>query len=276
MQRQLHIQGRYGITIFAWSGIEMALWDAAAKRTGVSLATLLGGRRRGSVPAYASLVRYGGAREVRDVCAKAIADGYRDVKLHEIAYEPIAAGREAVGRDVRLTTDVNCNWSLAETEVHAAQDEGARPLLGRGADLAARGFRDPGAAGGAVRRRARRRRECLHRVPVPGPHPRRHLRAAERHQDRRHPRVHEGGGRRAPGRQAVMPHSPYFGPGWWATLQLAAHAPEIGLIEYLYIESEGEVGKNIPLPKKGTIQIPDTPGLGFEPDFDAIDKFRVG
>ena len=68
MQRQLHIQGRYGITIFAWSGIEMALWDAAAKRTGVSLATLLGGRRRGSVPAYASLVRYGGAREVRDVC----------------------------------------------------------------------------------------------------------------------------------------------------------------------------------------------------------------
>ena len=36
--------------------------------------------------------------------------------------------------------------------------------------------------------------------------------------------------------KAVMPHSPYFGPGWWATLQLAAHAPEIGLIEYLYIE----------------------------------------
>ena len=55
-----------------------------------------------------------------------------------------------------------------------------------------------------------------------------------------------------------------------------AHAPEIGLIEYLYIESEGEVGKDIPLPKKGTIQIPDAPGLGFEPDFDAIDRFRVG
>ena len=74
----------------------------------------------------------------------------------------------------------------------------------------------------------------------------------------------------------VMPHSPYFGPGWWATLQLAAHAPEIGLIEYLYIESDGEVGKDIPLPKKGIIHIPDTAGLGFEPDFDAIDKFRVG
>ena len=44
---------------------------------------------------------------------------------------------------------------------------------------------------------------------------------------------------------------------------------------WLYERSEKGFG-NIPLPKKGMIQIPDTPGLGFEPDFDAIDKFRVG
>src|SRR4029450_3521620 len=74
MQRQLHIQGRYGITIFAWSGIEMALWDIAAKRTGVSLATLLGGRRRGSVPAYASLVRYGDPLVVSTVATKGAAE----------------------------------------------------------------------------------------------------------------------------------------------------------------------------------------------------------
>ena len=73
----------------------------------------------------------------------------------------------------------------------------------------------------------------------------------------------------------VMPHSPYFGPGWWATLQLAAHAPEIGMIEYLYIEPAGFAGRDIPLPNKGTIHIPDTPGLGFEPDMDAIEKFKV-
>jgi len=276
MQRQLHIQGRYGITIFAWSGIEMALWDAAAKRAGVSLATLLGGRRRGSVPAYASLVRYGGVREVRDVCAKAIADGYRDVKLHEIAYETIAAGRETVGRDVRLTTDVNCNWSLAETEAMLPKmkaldlfwvEEPIWPpedfeTLARLEEQ----FGVPLAAG----------ENACTAFQFQGLIP-----AVTFVQ----PSVTKIGGilefmkvvdaARLVGKQ-VMPHSPYFGPGWWATLQLAAHAPEIGLIEYLYIESEGEVGKDLPLPEKGTIQIPDTPGLGFEPDFDAIDKFRVG
>ena len=276
MQRQLHIQGRYGITIFAWSGIEMALWDAAAKHTGVSLATLLGGRRRGSVPAYASLVRYGGVREVRDVCAKAIADGYHDVKLHEIVYEPIAAGREAVGRDVRLTTDVNCNWSLAETESMLPKMKALdlywveEPIWPpEDFETLARLEEQFGVAL-AAGENACTAFQFQGLIPA--------VTFVQ-------PSVTKIGGilefmkvvdaARLVGK-AVMPHSPYFGPGWWATLQLAAHAPEIGLIEYLYIESEGEVGKNIPLPKKGMIQIPDTPGLGFEPDFDAIDKYRVG
>jgi L-alanine-DL-glutamate epimerase-like enolase superfamily enzyme len=276
MQRQLHIQGRYGITIFAWSGIEMALWDAAAKRTGVSLATLLGGRRRGSVPAYASLVRYGGAREVRQVCAKALADGYRDVKLHEIAYEPIAAGRDAVGRDVRLTTDVNCNWSLAETEAMLPKMKALdlywveEPIWPpEDFDTLARLEEQFGVAL-AAGENACTAFQFQGLIPA--------VTFVQ-------PSVTKIGGilefmkvvdaARLVGKQ-VMPHSPYFGPGWWATLQLAAHAPEIGLIEYLYIESEGEAGKDIPLPKKGMIQIPDAPGLGFEPDFDAIDKFRVG
>ena len=275
-QRQLHIQGRYGITIFAWSGIEMALWDAAAKRTGVSLATLLGGRRRGSVPAYASLVRYGGVREVRDVCAKAIADGYRDVKLHEIAYEPIAAGREAVGRDVRLTTDVNCNWSLAETREMLPRMKALdlywveEPIWPPEDFETLAGLEEEFGVALAAGENACTGFQFQNLVPA--------VTFVQ-------PSVTKIGGilefmkvvdaARLVGKQ-VMPHSPYFGPGWWATLQLAAHAPEIGLIEYLYIESEGEIGKDIPLPKKGTIQIPDAPGLGFEPDFDAIDKFRVG
>jgi L-alanine-DL-glutamate epimerase-like enolase superfamily enzyme len=275
MQRQLHIQGRYGITIFAWSGIEMALWDVAAKRTGVSLATLLGGRRRGSVPAYASLVRYGGTREVRDVAVKAIAEGYRDVKLHEIAVAPIEAGRDAVGQDVRLTTDVNCNWSLAE----------AKELLPRMKALDLYWVEEPiwppedfetlasleerfgvALAAGENACTAFQFQDLIPAVTFI------------------QPSVTKIGGilefmkvvdaARLVGK-SVMPHSPYFGPGWWATLQLAAHAPEIGMIEYLYIESAGEIGKDIPLPKKGMIAIPDKPGLGFEPDFDAIEKFKV-
>ena len=44
LQRRLHLHGRYGITIFAISGVDVALWDAKAKAKGVSLAHLLGGR----------------------------------------------------------------------------------------------------------------------------------------------------------------------------------------------------------------------------------------
>jgi L-alanine-DL-glutamate epimerase-like enolase superfamily enzyme len=75
--------------------------------------------------------------------------------------------------------------------------------------------------------------------------------------------------------KTVMPHSPYFGPGYWATLQLCAHLPEMGLFEFLYVESEGWPGRDIPLPKDGTIAIPDAPGIGFEPNEDAIAQFRI-
>src|SRR3546814_5376063 len=47
LQKELHIWGRYGITIFALSGLDIALWDIAAKQAGKSLAAHPGGRGRG-------------------------------------------------------------------------------------------------------------------------------------------------------------------------------------------------------------------------------------
>jgi len=275
MQRQLHIQGRYGITIFAWSGIEMALWDIAAKRKGVSLATYLGGRRRERVPAYASLVRYGGAREVAEVAGAAVEEGYRDVKLHEIALGPIEAGRESVGRDVRLTTDVNCNWSLAQCEemmphmkalaLHWVEEPVFPPEDFDTLGALEQQFGVPLAAG----------ENCCTAFQF------RRLIPAVRFIQ---PSVTKIGGvleflRVAEATKAadkrLAPHSPYFGPGWWATLQLAAHLPEIEMIECLYIEPEGWMGRDIPLPHEGAIAIPDAPGLGFEPDPDTLERFRI-
>lgn len=37
IQRNLHLFGRYGITMFAISGLDIALWDLAAKVKGVPL-----------------------------------------------------------------------------------------------------------------------------------------------------------------------------------------------------------------------------------------------
>src|SRR5438477_6496695 len=84
LQRALHGVGRNGPTIYALSGIDIALWDIAGKIAGVPLYRLLGGSPRADLPAYASLLRYGTAKPVAFYTEQALARGYRYIKLHEI------------------------------------------------------------------------------------------------------------------------------------------------------------------------------------------------
>ena len=50
IQRNLHLFGRYGITMFAISALDIALWDLAAKVKGVPLHRLIGDAKRTRVP----------------------------------------------------------------------------------------------------------------------------------------------------------------------------------------------------------------------------------
>ena len=275
MQRQLHIQGRYGITIFAWSGIEMALWDIAAKREGVSLAQLLGGRKRDSVAAYASLVRYGEEAPVAEVTEHAMRAGHTDVKLHEIAYGPIAAVRKAGGKDLRLTTDVNCNWSLAQTEEMLPRMQALDLYWVEEPIWPPEDFETLGAlerkfgVALAAGENACTAFQFKHLIPA--------ITFIQ-------PSVTKVGGiqeflkvaeeTKVAGK-ILMPHCPYSGPGWWASLQLAAALPEIPMLEFLYIAPKRWVGIDSPVPHKGTVEIPSGPGLGFEPDPVTLEKFRV-
>ena len=83
VQQKLHLFGRYGVVMFALSGLDIALWDIAAKTVNMPLWQLLGERMQDRLPAYASLYRYGEPEIVAERCSQAIEEGYGWIKLHE-------------------------------------------------------------------------------------------------------------------------------------------------------------------------------------------------
>ena len=73
----------------------------------------------------------------------------------------------------------------------------------------------------------------------------------------------------------IMPHSPYFGPGFLATLHLMAAQPAEGLVERFYLTPQATLYGSLIEPERVTFRIPDGPGLGADPDSAVIEKFRV-
>ena len=58
----------------------------------------------------------------------------------------------------------------------------------------------------------------------------------------------------------VVPHSPYFGPGFLATLQVLAALPGPGLIEWLYFDLEQSMYGDAITPAPGKVHVPQGPG----------------
>src|SRR3979490_2600554 len=95
LHQKLHLFGRYGLTIFALSGLDIALWDIAGKAANLPLYRLLGGAGRDSLPAYASLLKYRNPEKVAARVKQAIGEGYRHIKLHETEEAEVKAARLA-------------------------------------------------------------------------------------------------------------------------------------------------------------------------------------
>lgn len=104
----------------ALAAVDVALWDLAAKRAGLPLHVLLGGAKD-RVRAYDTHVGWLNRPidELVDQCRRAVAGGFRALKLkigrHRDEDEArVAKVREAVGPHVRLYTDANQAWTVAE------------------------------------------------------------------------------------------------------------------------------------------------------------------
>src|ERR1700730_8073427 len=117
----VHLLGRNGPFIYAFAGIDIALWDLAGKRTGQPLWRLLGGRTPAPLEAYASLLNYRDDALVRDNTAAACAAGYRSIKLHQTTLEAVVAAQQAPGAtQARIMLDVNCAWLPPAAQAMAA------------------------------------------------------------------------------------------------------------------------------------------------------------
>ena len=124
--------GRRGIAMQCISAIDNCLWSIRAQATGVSLARLLGGRRRDRITAYASTL----FRETPDAMAEAargyVARGFRAVKFGWGVFgedpvrdrELVAAARDALGPERHLLVDPG--WYPAGWKNPAAASAGSR------------------------------------------------------------------------------------------------------------------------------------------------------
>ena len=75
---------------------------------------------------------------------------------------------------------------------------------------------------------------------------------------------------------AVAPHSPYFGPGFIATLHVAAALVERPLIEVLWLDMAANPFDPWVRPVDGRLAVPTGPGLGCEPDPAVLARYAAG
>jgi L-alanine-DL-glutamate epimerase-like enolase superfamily enzyme len=278
LKRPLHIFGRSGPVQFGLSGLDMALWDIAGKAAGLPVARLLGGGGRASVPAYASMLRLFDPKHVAAACEKTVAKGFKSIKLHEVAVENVIAARRAAGSGTELMLDVNCAW-LEDEAIGVA-----RQL----ADCRLKWLEEPIWPPENLAALARVRLEGG--IPlaagenVANSFAFRDL-AASPALNYLQPSVTKVGGISEFVRigsladlagKRLAPHSPYFGPGLLATLQMASVFPHIEAVEYFGVELETPIFMGVGLPgSNGEIAIPSGPGLGADPDPDVIARYRV-
>lgn len=277
IQRNLHLFGRYGITMFAISALDIALWDLAAKLKGVPLHRLLGEGKRARIPAYASLLRIGTPDLIKQECQSALRLGYGAIKLHETTVPAVFAAREAIGSGIPLMVDMNCPLDGPSAIAFAQACRAAAPTFleepvwppedfATLAEVRTKGGLDVAAGENACT--VYQFRQMMTAGAV----------------SHAQPSVTKVGGvteflniaalADELGIQ-IIPHSPYFGPGFLATLHLLSLRSD-GFIEVFYMKRAACLWRgHVDVDANGTIEVPQGPGLGYEPNREVVERYRV-
>ncbi len=281
-------RGQTGYGAHALAAIDVALWDIKGKALGMPIWRLLGGARA-SVPTYATFGFSFYDREQLAAAAKLwVSKGDRRLKMvvgHEAlqkrdAPRPVRdvilederrvrAVRDAVGTEPELYVDANCSLD----PYHAEQ------LARRIAPYGISFFEEP-----VTQNDVRLLADLRSRIGIP-------LAAGQneglayrfrdllqyRAVDVLQPNVVIGGGftqcLRIAGMAAAF-NVPIANGGAWPFHNMHLHAGVAngGLVEYHYpaVEACRAVYRDLPEPKDGWLALPEKPGLGFEPDEDAL------
>ncbi|WP_439590800.1 mandelate racemase/muconate lactonizing enzyme family protein [Microbacterium sp.] len=116
--RHLHEAGGGGLTTIALAGLDLALWDASARATGVSVSSVLG-RRRDGVRVYGSGVNlHYPLDELLEQVQRWMDAGLTAIKIKvgkpDLAedVERVGAVRALLGADRDLMIDANQRWDL--------------------------------------------------------------------------------------------------------------------------------------------------------------------
>jgi mandelate racemase len=118
LQRRMRLLGAQGLVGMALGGIDMVMWDAAARAADVPLAMLLGAAPR-PIPAYGTLKNMTAEGAARDAAA-AVAYGFAGVKVKmggstvDADVAVIEAIRREVGPRIAIMVDYNQVLSVPE------------------------------------------------------------------------------------------------------------------------------------------------------------------
>jgi L-alanine-DL-glutamate epimerase-like enolase superfamily enzyme len=274
LHRRLHLLGRNGPVIYALSGVDIALWDLAGKAAGLPLYRLLGDAVRDTLPAYASLTRCSGPEAVAQSCRAALTQGYRQIKLHEITLPAVQAARDAVGANVVLMLDTNCPWSREEA---LAMIEALRPC-----DLhwLEEPLWPPEDYAGLAQLRATGMTIAAGENAAASDFP---LMFELGALDVVQPSVTKVGGVSAMRRiialaqrsgVRVVPHCPYLGPGFLASLHLSVRLADAP-VERIAVDLEASPFGDWIDARDGAMRVPHGPGLGCDPDGALIARYRT-